>query len=441
MNDLKKDLKKMKNKIIDIINCFILTKNVYLISLCLLLVILSWLFYFYSYFYYSELSLVHLENEKFIFSIICWLFNCCVLIILWNVYAFFYLNVFQYRYNQHKGEVMLTLTEDLYKNPMSSVIMIYFLQKSFFSNSIDNSFWFLIIMNYYFLVFHIIQFFQIFDYELNNFKKLEEKIKKNFMRKINFVCAFFFSCNFIFTCFVILFVNSNEKGYRYIFIGKGIYIAIKIIELYTTRKKKFYFYIHDTPTKEKNFVWNLKLKLYLEMTTMVFVYFQLFILLKFDEGKFIFFSYGMFLILLHQFYKGIIYYRKYEYMKECFRNLNSALKKKVSLDDYCVICSEKLGDARVLSCNHCFHLICLGKWFLKGYKTCPVCKKDINVDENPNGIIHPTRNQRREVTFDIGSSNILFGMLPTLRVRIVRNINNEEGDETTNNNLVILSEF
>ena len=106
-----------------------------------------------------------------------------------------------------------------------------------------------------------------------------------------------------------------------------------------------------------------------------------------------------------------------------------------------MICSEKLGDARVLSCNHCFHLICLGKWFLKGYKTCPVCKKDINVDENPNGIIHPTRNQRGEVTFDIGSSNILFGMLPTLRVRIVRNINNEEGDETTNNNLVILSEF
>ena len=166
-------------------------------------------------------------------------------------------------------------------------------------------------------------------------------------------------------------------------------------------------------------------KMYLEETTMIFIYFQLYALITFDEEKNVPFQIGFHLILLHQIYKGIVYYRKYEYMKECFRNLDSALKNKITnCDDDCVICTDKLNEARVLTCGHSFHLICLGKWFLKGYKTCPVCKEDINVEENPNGIIHPTRNQRRESTFDL-NLDMFFGYMPTIRIRIVRDIDEE----------------
>ena len=411
---------KLKNILYNIF----LTSNVFYISFCLLFILLSWMLYLSS--SLSSFDLFHLESEKTSTALLCWFINIFALLLLWNTYAFIFLNVYMYSYSKGSGDIMLTMTEEVYNNPIAFALIIYFMEKSFFSNVIDNSFWFLIIMNYYFISFHLIQFFKRFDSEIAAIKKVKsDDIKRKLKGKIKHICVFFFICNVIFTSFVYVFLNSYEKPYRYVILGKGVYIAIKIIELYFTRKKKFLFLTYDVANKEKNFVWNLKLKMYLEETTMIFIYFQLYALITFDEEKNVPFQIGFHLILLHQIYKGIVYYRKYEYMKECFRNLDSALKNKITnCDDDCVICTDKLNEARVLTCGHSFHLICLGKWFLKGYKTCPVCKEDINVEENPNGIIHPTRNQRRESTFDL-NLDMFFGYMPTIRIRIVRDIDEE----------------
>lgn len=45
----------------------------------------------------------------------------------------------------------------------------------------------------------------------------------------------------------------------------------------------------------------------------------------------------------------------------------------------CIICNDEIKDLCILRCKHSFCLQCFMNWF-KNNKTCPFCRKNINID-------------------------------------------------------------
>ena len=83
--------------------------------------------------------------------------------------------------------------------------------------------------------------------------------------------------------------------------------------------------------------------------------------------------------------------------------------------------------ARNLPCNHKFHLICLSRWIEKGHKSCPICRKDINIDtiENNNNQLNRNGNnnqQQQNSIWTIGFrlNSRMFSWLPNINLRIIR---------------------
>ena len=66
-----------------------------------------------------------------------------------------------------------------------------------------------------------------------------------------------------------------------------------------------------------------------------------------------------------------------------------------NINDYyeCPICFDEVGpeNGGILSCGHCYHNICIQKWFQKDV-TCPICR----VEDNPYKYIyhHPSYNKK-----------------------------------------------
>ncbi len=96
-------------------------------------------------------------------------------------------------------------------------------------------------------------------------------------------------------------------------------------------------------------------------------------------------------------------------------------------EEECIICTENLINARKLSCNHYFHLICLSKWIEKGNKSCPICRKEIDFhNQNINNL-----NSNNGIwSFGLRLDGRFFSWLPNITFRIIR-ING--GNNNTNN--------
>ena len=414
------------------ISSLILTKRAYKVSFHLLLLIGAWISYFLWFVKDEGFILSQLESESKNFDVLCWLINTALLIILWNIYAFFFLSFYNYNYSIGSGEIIPTLTEDFYKNPFFFSLMLYYVDDSFFSNSIDNSFWFLIILNYYFISLHLIQFFKNLDFEIVSYNNnVDAKIfKDKFLSKLKIISIFFFISNCICTFFVYLILVENDRNYTHLLLGKGIFIGIKILELYFTRRNDFLFLLSDINTKEKTFISGLKMKMILEMSSMIFLYFQL--LMSYNDGQFLIYSLILIFFLIYHLYKGVIYFKSYRDMKNSYESLDKHLVKKVFTgDDECVICTEKLNEARTLDCHHSFHLICLGRWILKGYKTCPICRKNIRLNYIPAS--QASAVQRQSILNFGFNSNILTRWIPNFTMRIVGFINVGGRNQNTNN--------
>ena len=402
----------------EIVYSMLLTKNVHPISFCLLFLIMTWLIYFYTFFDKEDFSIFQLESEKRRIDVLCWLINTAVVILLWNVYAFIYLTVYKYDYTKGTEGIISTLSENFYKNPFSFTLVLYNLDSDIFGNSIDNSFWFLIIWHYYFITLHVIQFFKKFDIEIASINKFDSEVSRKLLSKMKCVSLFFFIINMIFTFIVNILLSNTNRQFKFMYLCKGIYIAHKICELYFTRKNEFLFLQYDNTTKEKKFLSNLKTKATLELITMALIYIH--IILSYTDDHSFLFLLVLFFFFVYHLYKIIVYYRNYISMRDCFKNLDLTLSDKiVNNDDECVICTEKLNEARKLSCNHCFHLICLGKWFWKGYKTCPICRKVIQIDENKIRIYNENANRVSISDFRL-NGNFFWGWIPNIRMRIIR---------------------
>ena len=57
--------------------------------------------------------------------------------------------------------------------------LLYFLDETFLDDSIDNSFWLLIVSTFYFITLNVFQFFKKFNDEINSINNFESENSKN----------------------------------------------------------------------------------------------------------------------------------------------------------------------------------------------------------------------------------------------------------------------
>ena len=410
----------------NIINKILFTKNCYIVSFGFSLITIFWIYYFLSLLDKENFSFTKFESEDSYFWLIFWLVNFEIIIISWNLYFFFYTTIFKYDFIKEKGTIRSSLAEDLYKNPLGFILIIYYYDSKFLNNSIDNSFWMMISMQYYFLSFYLTQFYYHFDIEIETITNFSSQSSIKLTPKIKFVSFLFLLLSIFFFICVYILIGGYNKFYKMIILGKSIFIILKVIELYITRTQSFLFSQYEMALKEKYLIRNLKRKTFLELITMAYVYYQIVTIFIYAESKQFYFSVISLSIILAQGYNGVLYYKKYNHLKEYYRQLDKSLPKKMTNDEECIICTEKLKEARVLNCNHYFHLICLSKWFEKGQTTCPICRKEIKLKEENNNInLNNNRGQgniqqRRIFSLGFRINNSLFSWLPNISMRIVR---------------------
>ena len=409
----------------NIINKIIFTKNCFIITFVLCILINFLIYNIFFQYNKDTFSFTKFESEDNYFWLLFWMINIEIIMISWNFYFFLFSAIFKYDFSKGNGTIRSSIVEDLYKNPLGFVIIIYYYDSKFLKNSIDNSFWMMISMQYYFICLYLIQFYQHFDIEIESITNFSAPSSQKIIPKIKFISLSFLIITILFSICVYILIGGINQFYKTIILGKSIFIILKLIELYITRVQSFYFLQYEIITKEKYLITNLKKKTFLELITMAFVYYQIVVIFIYSESKPFYFTVISFSIILTQGYHGVLYYKKYNNLKEYYRHLDKSLPKKITNDEICIICTEKLKEARVLNCNHYFHLICLSKWFENGRTTCPICRKEIKLQDGNNNNVNLNNNreqgnQRRVFSLGFRINNSLFSWLPNISMRIVR---------------------
>jgi hypothetical protein len=409
----------------NIINKMIFTKNCFIITFVICILINFVIYYCFSPYNKESFSFTKFESDDSIFWLFFWMINIEIILISWNFYFFIFSVIFKYDFSKGNGTIRSSIVEDLYKNPLGFVIIIYYYDSKFLKNSIDNSFWMMISMQYYFICFYLIQFYQHFDIEIESITNFSSPSSKKIIPKIKLLSILFLLITILFSICVYILIGGFNQFYKTIILGKSIFIILKLLELYITRVQSFHFLQFEITTKEKYLITNLKKKTFLELITMAFVYYQIVAIFIYSESKPFYFTIISFSIILTQGYHGVLYYKKYNNLKEYYRHLDKSLPKKITNEEICIICTEKLKEARVLNCNHYFHLICLSKWFENGRTTCPICRKEIKLQDDNNNNVNLNNNreqgnQRRVFSLGFRINNSLFSWLPNISMRIVR---------------------
>ena len=394
-NDNNSNNEKKCNKIIiNFFNSIIYTKNCHKISLIIVLLFLFWMIYLFSFINYQNCSIMKLESEDSYFWIIIWMMNGIIFVITWNFYVYIFTSIFKYEYSKGNGNVRSSFAEEFYKSPFGFVLFFYYFDNKFLNNPIDNSLWILLGFQYFLLHYNLVQFYKQFDKEISvRSYNFNEKNKANILFKMKLVSLSFIILAILLTTINYIIVNIMSTLHIFFFMSKGFFAILKIIELWKTRYDEVIFMNEDIEKKERDYISNLKIKTYLELIVMLYVYSQLVALLIYGEGKPFYFTIVIIYFIIVLGYQGIIYYKKYENVNEYFSTLENSLKTIfiTNEEEECIICTERIIKARQLSCGHFFHLICLSKWLEKGHNTCPVCRSSIKYKNSYND-----RNNRRD---------------------------------------------
>ena len=400
------------SSIISEIKSLFFTRKCHLISLVVILINCALIYYILLPKKIDESFLSNLESNSRHTWIILWLINIMLIILIWNLYLLLYKSILKYEYTPGNGNIKTSLVENLYRNPFLFILMLSHLDSSFLKNKIDDSFWILVTSVYFFMNFNLVQIYKNFDKEISSISNFSSNTTKSLIRKIKLVSFLFCLLNIVFTVFV-YYISESGHNFKTHIYDKGIYLFIKILELYVTRRNSFYFIQYDVTEKEKFLIRNLNIKTTMEMLSIVFILGEMLRLYFFCESDKILFQLTYLILILIQIYSTYSYLKKYVLLKKYYKHLDEMLVKKNAENEECIICTERLKEGRLLPCKHMFHLICITQWLEKGNKTCPICRSQIKIK------IHP-ENERRFSSYGIRINNSFFSWLPSLSMRIVR---------------------
>lgn len=399
----------------------VFTSKCYKFSLFIIVQLLIWLIYYTKSAINMEYPLfTQIYENQLTISKIIWILNIIQIVVIWNIFLYFYHSVYKYKYLKSSDVILISYAEKLYKNPLFFGLMLYFIDSNNFYNKIDNSFWLLISAFYYFTILHLIYFYQNFDCEIKEIKEFNTKKDKKLISKIKTVTYTIIISNIIFTVLIGIPLIIFKNPYSSTLIGKGFYTIIKSLELLITRILDIRFNQKSSYVREQIFVNKLKISSFIEIGLMYIIFFQIFYIPTSGEASLLV-NTCFILICFFHFYFGLIYYRNYENRKEDFRNLDRTLSKKVSLNEKCAICHQKLENSRILKCNHCFHLICIWNRVRSGLKTCPICNKIIIIPKISYWIYYPQADEGNEFVYSFKLFDFLWlRWTPTINITISR---------------------
>ena len=190
----------------------------------------------------TDFSFLKFENTDKHFFFLFWLINLIIIICTWNLFMYYYLTVCKYKYIPNIGNTFLSRSESLYGDPFFFMLMILQVDSQVISNLIDISFVITISSVYYFMIFNIVNFYINFDKEIDGALKEGQSRRTALQSKMKTIGKLFCVVNMLFTGYVyFISFNISNKQVKYILLGKGGYVFLKINELYFTRKFKLHF--------------------------------------------------------------------------------------------------------------------------------------------------------------------------------------------------------
>ena len=435
------NLQKMKvsNILLEFLSSLIFTKNCHIVSFILIVFLMVWIFYLFSFMNFHNCSIMKLESEESYFWLIIWVINIIIFLITWNFYVFLFTSIFNYEYSKGNGNVRSSFAEEFYKSPFGFILLFYYFDNKSLNNSIDNSLWILLGFEYGFIHYNLVQFYKQFNKEI--FTKIDNPHFILYKMKVVSIIFILISCLVTFINYVI--VRFMKNIYIFFFMSRGIFAILKVVELWKTRYDEYKFLISGMEEKEKYYLSNIKTKSYLELITMAYVYYQIAASLIMGEGKPFYLTALIIYFIINLGYQCIKHFKKFDSIKEYYNTLDNSLKK-INLKEYdeCIICAEKIVIARQLPCNHYFHLICLSKWLEKGNNNCPLCRAvispiDINNRNanNENSNINEIINQNINHNINFRHVFLIIKKFFNRILNMLRNINYMIYNNNMNNNI------
>ena len=426
----------------EIICSLIFSKKCYKISIAIVLFLLFWIIYLLHMMNYNNnFLLTKLESEENYFPIIIWMSVSIILILSWNFHLFIYTYIFRYDYLKTTNDnIRTSFVEECYKNPLVFILIMYYYDTDFLNNSIDNSLWVFVGCQYYFMNYHLKQYYIQFYNEINNLINCKVSFTtKKILQKINQITLLYLALGIELILFNFLILLSIDYMEKLILLSKNCYLIYNILELWKKSYDELKFIDFDMETKEKYFIKNLKIKSLIEFGGIFYIYLQFILIFIDGDCKSIYFNAAIIFCLIFLGVQVILYYKKYKEFMDYYNCLDTSLQKiqlnneEGETQEECVICTEKISIARKLPCNHHFHLICLSKWFEKGHNSCPMCRAPINFDENINKKIFNRSIERNNQGVQIRTGGVfafnfnlnnLLSWLPNFSLRIIRFNNN-----------------
>ena len=351
----------------------------------------------------------HCANKKFCslsflisFSILGYIFNylkqgkkyqeddiyCLILVslilstvtsIIWDILFLIFQTLLPINFtSKNKGN--FPFPEKLYTNPIVYFMIIYFSQKTFLKNTIDILFFFFFLNQFSIIKFYFTKVTNDFSETINSQTVINNDNYTSIYKKFKRGLGGLFIFNLCLCCLIYIIIKYFSLFDIFSFLGLGLYNTIKIIEVFITNRMYFFYLSQNINTKEKTLIRNLKIKFILQMISCNFVLLTLIVLFLKSNMKYYHLRILLIGLSIFQLLCIIYLFQNYENTKKYYYSIEKGFPLINKSNEECIICTDKLENARMLKCNHYFHLVCLTQWIEAGNYNCPLCRKEIQID-------------------------------------------------------------
>ena len=294
------------------------------------------------------------------------------LLIIWYFFLMFFLCLFNISFHSKRiNPKSFLLPEYLYSSPMCFITHISLCKNA----DID-------IYNYIDLYFITVisLFYFTFCMMLRRYAEHSKVQNEAQIKKEKGMLMILQIINIITFAFVLeLTHNIRDNLFQFVICSKGVYQAIKMVQIYLKRHVHFYKKRKKKEEIQDKYIQQLKTNIYLDGIIYLLITYQFcLVVINVESGKFLNLKLINFGICLYQLYIGLVEYRKYDIKKEFYRMVDCSLKgyyNKKNEDNVCVICNEFIKKGKIMKCGkHQCHLICLVKMIRTTNKNeCTIC--------------------------------------------------------------------
>ncbi len=306
-------------------------------------------------------------------------------------------------------EKLFSKSELIYSSPICFIILVYLCEELDLSNPIDFCFTYLIGLYHLLSTTFIIKFLEVKI--IKNDKDLLIEYLFNIIITISTI---------IFTTIIYISISKCDNNiFKYVILSKGIYIILKIIEIITIRHTAYYVSLITYDEKESWLIAILKRKTHLGLISRLFLFYKFSIILIYGKKNCIIGYFFVSLMCLFLGFRCVKDYRIYEAQKDFYRCLmgNPDNNCEEKCNDTCEICMKKLIKGKKLQCGHSLHLVCICELFKQGKRICPICGKNIIINQSP--LLKYNGNER------INNANYVINLPMLFRIEIEVNFDDD----------------